>query len=84
MTPIKLRIRLKIAFVAVVLIPMTAATAFSVLYYSQKIQVEATTSNPVQGHGNSIDEWFSALPTTRRRASGGGYVVRKSGWPLKT
>ena len=31
-----------------------------------------TTSNVVQGHDNSTDEGFSALPTTRRRASDGG------------
>ncbi len=29
-----------------------------------------TTSNPVQGHDNSIDEGLSALPTTRKRVSG--------------
>ena len=34
-----------------------------------------TTSYPIQGYGNSIDVGFSALATTRRRASDDGYVV---------
>ena len=37
----KIGTQLKIAFVAVLVVPMTIATAFSIIYYSNKIQVEA-------------------------------------------
>ena len=33
------------------------------------------TMSVVQAHGNSLDEGFSALPTTRKRASDGRLLV---------